>query len=116
MQHTTHVVRLRETLVRPVLSGRMRATVRKAERGYQLGDKIVFRACDHAGHEFIYKPVRVGGKVANYPFLPDSCTLGECEELEKKRYRVTHVQGGWGLSAGHVVVCFEEEEDKEASC
>lgn len=80
----THVLKLSEDYVEPVLNREKTFEVRFNDRGYQKGDLIKFTAISRHGVPYLH------------------------EELENKVYEITYVHSGLGLKEGYVVLGIKE--------
>ncbi len=75
----THIIKLNEDYIQPVLSGEKNFEVRFNDRGYQKGDLIKFTA------------------------ISRHCVPYIDEELEKATFEITYVHSGLGLLESYVV-------------
>lgn len=80
----THLIKLREDYIEPVLSGEKNFEVRVNDRGYQKGDLVKFEAVSREGCLFVH------------------------EKLWKKTFEITYVHSGLGLKENYVVFGIRE--------
>ena len=85
-----HVIKICEDFADAVLSGEKTFEVRENDRGYQKGDIVQFKVLERGGLSF---------EKSNH-------------KLIGKRYRITYVLNGWGISDGFVVFSIKPEEEK----
>lgn len=83
---TEHHIKLLEYFADAVLSGDKTFEVRENDRGYQKGDKVVFKVVDRSGIHF------------SHP-------------VESVTYEITYVLSGWGIKAGWVVFGIREYKE-----
>lgn len=86
----THVLKLSEDYIEPVLNREKTFEVRFNDRGYQKGDLIKFTAISRHGVPYMY------------------------EKLESRVYEITYVHSGLGLKEGYVVLGIKEPTEKTA--
>ncbi len=79
----THKIKLLMNFCDDVLSGDKRFEIRENDRGYQKGDRVVFRP---------YEP--------SDPFVK--------HPISDKVYEITYILNGWGLKDGYVVFGIRE--------
>ena len=80
----THILKLSEDYIEPVLNREKTFEVRFNDRGFQKGDLIKFTAISRHGVPYMH------------------------EELENKVYEITYVHSGLGLKEGYVVLGIKE--------
>lgn len=80
----THILKLSEDYIEPVLNGEKTFEVRINDRGYQKGDLIKFKAISRNGVPYIHN------------------------ELESRTYEITYVHSGLELKEGYVVLGIKE--------
>lgn len=85
----THIIKLNEDYIQPVLSGEKNFEVRLNDRGYQKGDWVKFKAVSRQGVSYV-EP-----------------------ELEKTAFEITYVHSGLGLQEGYVVFGIRNIDIKE---
>lgn len=88
----THKIKILESFANAVLNGDKTFEVRKNDRGYQKGDRIIFTVLyDSDKLEMISHP------------------------LHSLTYEITYVLAGWGIEDGYVVFGIRQagEENKE---
>lgn len=86
----THILKLSEDYIEPVLNREKTFEVRFNDRGFQKGDLIKFTAISRHGVPFMY------------------------EGLENRVYEITYVHSGLGLKEGYVVLGIQEPIEKIA--
>ena len=76
----THVIKLKEDYIEPVLSGEKNFEVRFNDRGYQKGDLIKFTPISRQGVTYVDR------------------------QLEQETFEISYVHSGLGLAEGYVVL------------
>ena len=85
---TIHNIKLRQWYADSVLSGEKNFEVRYNDRGYQKGDKVVFRVVDEAG-----------------------CSVSH--PLNEEEFEITYLLQGWGLKENWCAFGIRREVDDE---
>lgn len=93
MERITHQLMLNSHFVDAVYSGRKTFEVRRNDRGFQTGDRIVFT------------PFRSGetDRAKMYPEHP----------IKDEEYEIVYILNGWGLKEDFVVLGIRRVEDGE---
>ena len=91
---TTHVLKLMEQYVHPILERRMTYQVRFGDRGFQDGDYIRFYVVDYNGED-------AGADVRDSPF--SYCDRDEVNLIQSQLYQVSCVMSFPFLEPGYVV-------------
>ena len=74
----THNLKINWNFTKAVLDGEKTFEIRKNDRGYQKGDRVIFQAVNEAG-------------------------LTVADPINRKAYEITYLLHGWGLQDGYCV-------------
>ena len=77
----THELKILKSFADAVYSGDKTFEIRENDRGFQKGDKVIFKAVENKA---------AGTYEVEHP-------------INKQEYRITYVLGGWGIEEGYVV-------------